>query len=135
MGMTIKQDRIDRSWTVISLPQIVHVFGVYQLPFGKGQIGGNSMLVRALAGGWQISENYTYSSGSPAAVTWSGASGTNTPGQGTGMPDVNTLSEGYMNHSARINGSYGKGPHGTQYANLIGQCTSNMWILLRLLLR
>ena len=117
-GQTIKQDRIDRSWTVISLPQIVHVFGVYQLPFGKGQIGGNSMLVRALAGGWQISENYSYSSGSPAAVTWSGASGTNTPGQGTGMPDLNTLSEGYMNHSARINGSYGKGPHGTQYANL-----------------
>jgi hypothetical protein len=113
-----KQDRIDRSLTAISTPQVVHVFGVYELPFGKGQIGGDSMLVRALAGGWQISENYSYNSGYPLAVTWSGASGTNTPGQGTGMPDLNTISEAYMNHNARINGSYGKGPNGTQFANL-----------------
>jgi hypothetical protein len=115
-GATIKQDRIDRSWTVISLPQIVHVFGVYQLPFGKGQIGSDSMLVRALAGGWSISENYTYQSGAPIAVTWSGAG--NTPGQGTGMPDLNTTSEAYLSHNARLNGSYGAGPNGTTACNL-----------------
>jgi hypothetical protein len=113
-----KQDRIDRGLTAISTPQVVHVFGVYSLPFGQGQIGGKSMLVRALAGGWQLSENYSYNSGYPVAVTWSGASGTNTPGQGTGMPDLNPLSEAYMNHNGRINGSYGKGPNGTQYVNL-----------------
>ncbi len=115
-GGTLKANRIDRSWTVISLPQVVHVFGVYQLPFGKDQIGANSMLVRALAGGWQISENYTYQSGTPLALSWSGAG--NTPGQGTGMPDVNTLSEAYLNRNARINGSYGKGPNGTNACNL-----------------
>ncbi len=109
-----KQDRIDRGLTAISTPQIVHVFGVYSLPFGKGQIGGNNMLVSALVGGWQLSENYSYNSGYPLAVTWSGGSGTNTPGQGTSMPD---LAPGFTG-SARQNGSYGSGPNGTQYANL-----------------
>jgi hypothetical protein len=119
----IKQDRIDRSWTAISIPQTVHVFGVYELPFGKGQIGGNSMLVRTLAGGWQISENYSYTAGYPMAVTWSGASGTNTPGQGQGMPDLNTASNDYSSHNARINGSYGKGPNGTNACNIgLGGC-------------
>jgi hypothetical protein len=113
-----KQDRIDRGLTAIATPQIVHVFGVYSLPFGKGEIGGNSMLVRALAGGWQLSESYSYNSGYPLAITWSGSSGTNTPGQGTGMPDLNAGSEAYLGHNARTNGSYGSGPNGTQFANL-----------------
>ena len=46
-GQNWKQDRIERSWTAVSAPQSLHAFGVYQLPFGKGHIGGNSMLVRA----------------------------------------------------------------------------------------
>ncbi|MGA7339411.1 MAG: TonB-dependent receptor, partial [Terracidiphilus sp.] len=117
-GASYKQDRIDRSWTAISLPQVVHAFAVYQLPFGKGQIGGNSMLVRGLAGGWQFSANYTYQSGYPMSVTWAGASGTNTPGQGQGMPDINPNSMSAARHNARINGSYGSGPNGTNACNL-----------------
>jgi hypothetical protein len=109
-----KMDRIDRGWTAISMPQIVHAFGVYQLPFGKGRLGGNSMLTRAIAGGWQFSNIYSYSSGTPVAVTWSGATGTTLVGQGQAMPDLSSSFSG----SARINGSYGKGPNGTQYANL-----------------
>ena len=38
-GQNWHQDRIERSWTTISAPQILHAFGVYQLPFGKGHIG------------------------------------------------------------------------------------------------
>ena len=67
-GQSWKQDRIERSWTTVSAPQILHAFGVYQLPFGKNKIGGNSMLVRTLAGGWTISGIYTYGSGTPLAV-------------------------------------------------------------------
>jgi len=109
-----KMDRIDRSWTANSQPQLVHAFGVYQLPFGKGQLGGNSMVVRSLAGGWQFSGIYSYSSGTPVAVTWSGATGTTLVGQGQAMPD---LASGFSG-SARLNGSYGSGPHGFQFANL-----------------
>jgi len=124
-GATLAQNRIDRSWTVISLPQVVHVFGVYQLPFGKGQIGGDNMAVRWLAGGWQLSENYTYQSGTPIAVTWSGAG--NTPLQGTGMPDLNPA---FLSSNARQNGSYGSGPNGTNVCNLgIGTgCTAVQYI-------
>ncbi len=109
------QDRIDRSWTAISIPQSINAFGVYQLPFGKGMIGGDDPAVRWLAGGWQLSGIYTYASGSPMAVTWSGAG---SPGQGQSMPDLNPNSDSYLQHNARINGAYGGGPHGFQYANL-----------------
>src|ERR1019366_5032467 len=30
-----KQDRMDRSWTTISRPHLIHAYGVYELPFGK----------------------------------------------------------------------------------------------------
>jgi hypothetical protein len=114
-GKSWRQDRIDRSWTTISTPQSLHAFGVYQLPFGRGHIGNNSFLVRTLAGGWQLSGIYTYSSGVPMAVTWSGCNSTNYPGQGQCMPDLNPR---YSNKSARINGSFGTGPRGTVASNL-----------------
>ena len=113
-----KMDRIDRSNATISQPHVVHAFGVYELPFGKGKIGDKSMLVRAVAGGWQLSGIYSYSAGSPLALTWTGASSTNTPGQGQGMPDLNTASTSVQNSNARINGSYGSGPSGFQAASL-----------------
>jgi hypothetical protein len=115
-GQNWKQDRIERSWTTVSGPQTVHAFGVYQLPFGKGHIGNDSMLVRALASGWQVSGIYTYSSGTPVAVIWSGTcSGATYPGQGQCMPDLNPA---FLGKSARINGSYGSGPNGTVASNL-----------------
>ena len=106
-----KQDRMDRSWTAVSIPQSLHAFGVYDLPFGKGHIGDGSRLVRWAAGGWQMSGIYTYQSGYPIAVTWSGCSGSTYPGQGQCMPDINTS---FTGKTARINGSYGKGPNGQQ---------------------
>ena len=109
-----KQDRIDRSWTTISIPNTFHVYGVYQLPFGKGALGGNNLLVRWLAGGWQLSGIYQYTSGSPLQLTWSGCSGTNCPAQGQTMPD---LASGYSGNG-RVNGKYGSGPNGTIACNL-----------------
>ncbi len=117
-GVGWKQDRIDRSWTADDIPQSVHAFGVYQLPFGQGELGGSSPVVRAVTGGWQISGIYSYSSGTPIAVTWSGATGSTYVGQGTAMPDINPNSSSALQRNARINGSYGSGPNGTQFANL-----------------
>jgi hypothetical protein len=120
-GQNWHQDRIDRSWTGNSVPQVLHAFGVYELPFGKNHIGGNSMLVREVAGGWQVSSIYTYSAGTPIAVVAGNCTATTYPGQGQCMPDVVPGS-----NNARINGSYGTGPSGTTACNLgIGPgCTS-----------
>ncbi|HWB31543.1 MAG TPA: carboxypeptidase-like regulatory domain-containing protein [Acidobacteriaceae bacterium] len=113
-GQDWHQDRIDRSWTSTSVPQNLHAFGVWKLPFGKGHIGGDNWLMRNLAGGWQLSSIYTYHSGSPMAVVSNKCSaGTNFPGQGQCMPDIALGAT-----SARINGSYGTGPNGTTTCNL-----------------
>ncbi len=112
-GQNWHQDRIDRSWTTTSVPQVLHAFGVWNLPFGKGHLGGNTWAGRNLAGGWQLSSIYTYSSGSPMAVTSNLCTGTNFPNQGQCMPDVVPLAT-----SARINGSFGTGPNGTTTCNL-----------------
>jgi hypothetical protein len=126
---SFKQNRIDRSWTAISMPHTIHAYGVYRLPFGKGQIGSNSTFVRWLAGGWQFSSIYTYSSGTPVAVTLSGLTTTssgNFPLQGQAMPDLNPGFSG----PARINNKYGSGPNGKTTCNLgIGSgCTAVKYI-------
>lgn len=113
-GHAWKMDRIDRSWTVISIPQSLHAFGVYELPFGKGHIGNDSRVVRWLAGGWQMSGIYTYASGTPMAVIWSGCNAA----IGQCNPDLNTSSPDYTHRNARVNGSFGRGPNGYQAANL-----------------
>ena len=112
-GQDWHQDRIDRSWTTTSIPQNLHAFGVWNLPFGKGHLGGNNWAGRNLAGGWQLSSIYTYRSGAPMAVTSNLCTATNFPNQGQCMPDV---VPGVF--SARINGSYGTGPGGTTTCNL-----------------
>jgi hypothetical protein len=110
-----KMDRIDRSWTTVSAPRILNTYGSYQLPFGEGKIGGNSWLVRNLAGGWLISGVYTFNSGGPFTVTWgSGGNCANAaPNAGQCMPSLNP---NYASNP-RINGKYGSGPHGYQFAN------------------
>jgi len=97
-----KQNRIDRSLTLTDIPQNASVFGVYNLPFGKGRMGGDKRWVRAFAGGWQVSSIYTYTSGAPLVVTGSGCTVQKT---GQCQPD---FTPGYV-ASPRINGKYGQG--------------------------
>jgi hypothetical protein len=123
-GQAWNADRIDRSWTTTSLPQLVNAYGVYKLPFGSaGHPGGNSLLMRELIGGWQTSGIYTYTSGGPIGVTWStGGNCANAPVSSTTsgssattcMPSV---APGFTG-SARINGSYGSGPNGFNACNI-----------------
>ncbi|MDI3254736.1 MAG: TonB-dependent receptor [Bacillota bacterium] len=113
-GKSYKMDRIERSYTTISMPQTLSAFGLYQLPFGKGAIGNDHFWVRTLAGGWQLSSIYTYHSGTPLAVTWGGCTA---PGQGQCMPDINPAFFGHG--SARKNGSWGKGITAKQLGSTI----------------
>jgi hypothetical protein len=87
-GQAWSADRIDRSLSVNDLPELLTIFGVYQLPFGKGHIGSDNFAVRAIAGGWQFSEIFQYGSGLPLAVTGT-CNATQNVGQGTCMPDFN----------------------------------------------
>jgi hypothetical protein len=107
-GTSWAQNRIDRSWSTNSLPQNLAIFGVYQLPFGKGGFGADNRTVRILGGGWQFSSIFTYSSGLPLALTSSSCSSTYQPGAGTCMPDLNPSFVGSGNN-IRQNGSWGKG--------------------------
>lgn len=105
-GKAWKQNRIDRSLSGNSVPQNLSIYGVYHLPFGKGQIGSNNFFVRTLAGGWTFSSIFRYSSGTPLAITASSCTGTYQPTAGTCMPDLNPS---FTAKTIRQNGSWGKG--------------------------
>jgi len=103
-GRAWVHNRIDRSLSINSQPQNLSIYGVYQLPFGKGHYGGEHFLVRALLGGWQTGQIFQYSSGIPLAIVAS-CNATQNVGQGTCMPDLNPAFSG----SPRINGGWGSG--------------------------
>ena len=92
--------RLDRSLSTADQPQNLAATAVYQLPFGRGHIGGNNFLVRALASDWGLSTIVTYHSGFPIAITGSGCGTSSILNQC--MPSV------VSGNASRINGSYGK---------------------------
>jgi hypothetical protein len=98
-----KADRMDRSRSATDLPQLLTVFGVYELPFGKGGIGANNRAVRWVAGNWELSGISQYSSGLPLAIVGTAASVPQNFGQGQVMLDYNPNFHG----SPRINGKWG----------------------------
>jgi hypothetical protein len=110
-AQSYKQNRIDRSQTIVNSPHVINGFGVWSLPFGKNHMGGSNAISRALASGWQLSGIYTYQSGTPVTVTYNGC---NSPGQGQCMPDLNPAFIG----NARISGGYGTGTGGRTACNL-----------------
>lgn len=108
-----KQNRIDRSETAVSTPNVIHAFGVWDLPFGRGHsLGSGNGFVSALVSGWQFSSIYTYYAGTPVQITYTGCT---TPLQGQCMPDI---APGFSPGTARQNGGYGSGPNGRISGNL-----------------
>ena len=101
-------NRADRDLTATDVPELLNIYGVGKLPFGKGHIGGDNLLVRTIAGGWSLSGIFTYAAGAPLLVVGSGC---NTPGAGTCMPDLTATNL----DNIRINGGYGG--KGVTYAN------------------
>ena len=102
-------DRIERSLSTQDQPENLVATMTYDLPFGKGHIGGGNAIVSNIVGGWRFSGVYFYVSGNPLAIT---ATGCTAPGQGTCMPAYNTAFTG----SARTNGKWGQGASRTTLA-------------------
>jgi len=70
-------ERADRARGLIDHRHNLHWTGVYQLPFGKGHIGGGNSFVSSIIGGWSVSGIYSMVTGAPLSVTGSGCT---TPG-------------------------------------------------------
>ena len=104
-GRAWAPDRIDRSLSINSQPQNLSIYGVYELPFGKGKIGGEHFIVRALASGWEFSNIFQYYSGVPLAIV-ANCSATQNVGQGQCMPDANP---NFLGKNPRQNGGWGDG--------------------------
>jgi len=93
-------NRADRDLTTIDIPRTLRAFGRYDLPFGKGILGGQNRMTRNLIGKWALSGVFSYNVSVPLLVT---ASGCTTPNSGTCMPDLVSGS------SIRQHGKWGEG--------------------------
>jgi hypothetical protein len=99
---TAKEHSLDNTWQSNANKQQLTLYGVWELPFGKGRrYSGGNFLTRPIVNDWQLSSTYQYSSGAPVSVTDSSC--LSVLGQGTCYPDWNPSFSG----SARQNGSLG----------------------------
>jgi hypothetical protein len=94
---------LDKALGVIHRPHLVRATFVYELPFGKGHVGGGSKVGNALLSNWSLSGIVTYSSSAPLSIS---SSGCLTPGvRSTCMASYNRS----FNGPVRINGEFGDG--------------------------
>jgi Carboxypeptidase regulatory-like domain len=107
-GKFHKIDSIERSVSTSNQPQHVVLTGVYDLPFGKGELGGGNAFSRALLSNFKFSSIIQMFSGSPLALTASSC-GTNAS-NGTCLPSLNPA---FTGGSAKINGDWGHGGNTT----------------------
>ena len=104
-GKAYAYGKADRSLSSFDQRHAINATATYDLPFGRGHIGGDNNLVRALAGGWRLSGIYTFIGGNPLQITQSTCSGNSVGGSSTCMP---ANAAGYTGNG-RINGKWGKG--------------------------
>jgi hypothetical protein len=107
-GKFHKIDSIERTVSTSNQPQHVVLTGVYDLPFGKGALGGGNAFSRALLSNFKFSSIIQMFSGSPLALTASSC-GTNAS-NGTCLPSLNPA---FTGSSAKINGDWGHGGNTT----------------------
>jgi hypothetical protein len=107
-GKFHKVDSIERNVSTSNQPQHVVLTGVYDLPFGKGSLGGGNAFSRALLSNFKFSSIVQMYSGSPLTLTASSC-GTNAS-NGTCFPSLNPA---FTGGSAKINGDWGHGGNTT----------------------
>jgi len=82
--------RLDRSLSSFSIPQIVQLSWLYQLPFGHGRRFGSGLsgLAEAVAGGWQVNGIYRVDNGLPVQLSLCSGCGLSLPTYGNQYPDL-----------------------------------------------
>ena len=91
--------RLDRSISNGNQPQSLTATMVYQLPAGRGHMGGDNLIYRAIASDWTFSDIVSYHTGFPIMLTGSGCGGANILDQC--MPNI------VPGQPGRINGGWG----------------------------
>lgn len=81
---------LDHSLSAFSIPQILQLSFVYQLPFGRNQRFGRNLngWLEGLAGGWQVNGIYRLDDGLPVQLGLCGGCGLALPTYGTQYPDL-----------------------------------------------
>ena len=74
--------RRNRAVANFDRPNNLQLFGIYELPFGKGQAHATGKLASALLGGWQLNGIFSAFSGTPFTV---GSANTSLNSQGNGQ--------------------------------------------------
>ncbi|QNI35833.1 TonB-dependent receptor [Edaphobacter albus] len=69
--------KLDRGLGLIDHRHNLHWTGLYQLPFGKGRLGGSNPILRKVIGGWSVTGIFSFVTGMPMGVTGNGCQ---TPG-------------------------------------------------------
>lgn len=100
-ALSYPADRIEYGLSTTDMPQRLVLTGVWNMPFGKGLLGGGTSLGRALLGGYKLSGIAQFNSGSPLALT--GSSCPTNPAQSECEPILNPNWSGKV----RVNGSWG----------------------------
>ncbi len=91
-------NRIDRAVSASNIPNSLHIFGTYAIPYGtKDHAGYKNFLTRSILGGWELSYIFTKTSGAPLSIT-----GTSCGTPGSCYP---SYAPGYSG-SPRINGGF-----------------------------
>ena len=82
--------RLDRSLSTFSIPQIVQLMFLYQLPFGRTRrYGANlSKWADAIVGGWQLNGIYRFDNGLPIQLALCGGCSVNLPTYGNQFPNL-----------------------------------------------
>lgn len=112
---TAKQNSLDSTWQSNANKQQLTIYGVWELPFGKGRrFSGGNFITRPLVNDWQFSSTYQYSSGSPLSIT---ASKCVTVGQGTCYPDLNPNFSGPIRKNGSLGTNYVAGGVSPVYIN------------------
>jgi hypothetical protein len=96
----IQQNQYERSLERADVPQVrrhmLRASYVWELPFGKGKIGGGNAFVSKLVGGWQLSGITSFYTGARLTPTFSGRDPANT-NQFSGRPD--RIADGNIDYS------------------------------------
>ena len=104
---------LDRSWESNATKQGLTIYGVWELPFGKGRrFSGGNWITRPLVNYWQFSSVFQYYSGNPVSIT---ASKCVLVGQGTCYPDYTPGFSGPIRQNGSLGSNYVAGGTSPQY--------------------